>query len=274
MNGLKISVITPVLNGAEYIEMCIRSIMNQTYQNFEHIIMDGGSTDGTVEIVEKYAHLYNVKLCSENDNGMYDAITKGFDLATGDIFCWLNSDDMFMPWAFEVMQKVICETDAQWCMGYPTHWIENNVNRCFFRVSTYTQWAIRNGFHDGRVLPFVQQESTFWTRALWERSNGKKIRDYQMAGDYHLWKTFAEFTPMYIVYSVISGFRCHPGQKSAELDRYYREIGELSKPMAWLAKHRVMNGMDAVVRLFWRKNFIDIERLYQNKDLGGLSNER
>lgn len=134
MSELKITVVTAVYNGEEYIEECIKSIMNQTYQNFEHIIMDGGSTDNTLEIAKKYEKLYNVKIYSRKDNGMYDAIANGFELATGDILCWLNSDDMLMPWAFEVMQKVISETKAQWCMGFPTYWNDNNVSRCQFRI--------------------------------------------------------------------------------------------------------------------------------------------
>ena len=107
MSELKITIVTAVYNGEKYIEECIKSIMNQTYQNFEHIIMDGGSTDNTLEIAKKYEKLYNVKIYSRKDNGMYDAIANGFELATGDILCWLNSDDMLRPWAFEVMQKVI-----------------------------------------------------------------------------------------------------------------------------------------------------------------------
>ena len=164
MSELKITIVTAVYNGEKYIEECIKSIMNQTYQNFEHIIMDGGSTDNTLEIAKKYEKLYNVKIYSRKDNGMYDAIANGFELATGDILCWLNSDDMLMPWAFEVMQKVISETKAQWCMGFPTYWNDNNISRCQFRISTYTRMAIKAGLHDGRILPFIQQESTFSTK--------------------------------------------------------------------------------------------------------------
>lgn len=71
MSELKITIVTAVYNGEKYIEECIKSIMNQTYQNFEHIIMDGGSTDNTLEIAKKYEKLYNVKIYSRKDNGMY-----------------------------------------------------------------------------------------------------------------------------------------------------------------------------------------------------------
>lgn len=70
----KNTIVTAVYNGEKYIEECIKSIMNQTYQNFEHIIMDGGSTDNTLEIAKKYEKLYNVKIYSRKDNGMYDAM--------------------------------------------------------------------------------------------------------------------------------------------------------------------------------------------------------
>ena len=178
MKGLKITVVTPVYNGEEWIERCMQSIMNQTYQNFEHIVMDGGSTDNTVRIVSMYEKLYNVKVYSKKDNGMYDAIVNGFDVATGDIFCWINADDSFFPWAFDVMNRVITGTDAEWCMGFPTLWDESGLNTCSFRISAFSRAAIRAGFHDGRVMPFIQQESTFWTRKLWERSNGAFIREY------------------------------------------------------------------------------------------------
>lgn len=265
MYGLKITVVTAVYNGQAYIEGCMQSIMNQTYKNFEHIIMDGGSTDGTVEIVKKYEKLYNVKIYSKKDNGMYDAIANGFDLATGDIFCWLNSDDMFMPWAFEVMQKVISETDAQWCMGFPTYWCSDNVSRCQFRISAYTQRAIKAGLHDGRILPFIQQESTFWTKELWEKSNGALIRNYRMAGDFQLWKNFAEYAPLYKVNSTISGFRLHEGQKSEDKGKYYAEVGNTSMVCKLLMKSKLLKIFDSLLSLTKRKDHILLQDLYHKK---------
>lgn len=265
MDDLKITVVTAVYNGAAYIEQCMQSIMNQTYKNFEHIIMDGGSTDGTVEIAKKYEALYNVKVYSKQDNGMYDAIANGFDLATGDILCWLNADDKYFPWAFEVMQKVISETNAQWCMGFPTFWYGENANICKFRIGAYMQTAIKSGLHDGRVLPFIQQESTFWTKDLWIKSNGAFIRDYKLAGDYQLWKRFAQFTPLYKVNSTISGFTIRAGQKSEDKKRYYSEIGKLSIVKKVLIASKVLRYIDTLLSLTKRKDIIRLENLYPPK---------
>lgn len=88
---LKISVVTVSFNQAEFIRQNIESVLNQNYPNFEHIIVDGGSTDGTIEILKEYPHL---KWTSERDNGQSDGLNKGFKRATGDIIAWINSDDM------------------------------------------------------------------------------------------------------------------------------------------------------------------------------------
>ena len=93
----RISVITPSFNQAGYIEQNIRSVLDQQYPDFEHIVIDGGSTDGTVEVLKRFPHL---KWISEKDNGQSDALNKGFAMASGDIICWLNSDDWLAPEAF------------------------------------------------------------------------------------------------------------------------------------------------------------------------------
>ncbi len=263
MSDLKITVITPVYNGAEYIEQCLQSVMNQTYKNFEHIVMDGGSTDGTVDIVKKYESLYNVRIYSKRDNGMYDAIANGFDLAIGDIFCWLNSDDMFMPWAFEVMQKVMSASYVQWCMGFPSYWFNNSINRCQYRISSYSRKWIKCGFHDGRILPFIQQESCFWTRALWNKANGAMIRDYKVAGDFHLWKSFANYEKLYTVNSMISGFRHHQGQKSENKDLYYAEVGNNRFIHRLLSRSKVLKALDRLGSLRKRKERLLLQEFYK-----------
>ncbi len=92
-----VSIVTPSLNQGGFIEDCIRSVKNQSYKNIEHIIVDGGSTDATINILKKYEGTYNMIWLSEPDNGMYDAINKGFKLSKGEIMAWINADDMYLP---------------------------------------------------------------------------------------------------------------------------------------------------------------------------------
>jgi glycosyltransferase involved in cell wall biosynthesis len=99
---MKISIITPSYNQGKYIEEAIKSIADQGYSNFEHIIIDGGSTDETVEVMKKFPHLNWV---SESDEGQSDALNKGFRKATGDIIGWLNADDAYTPGTFARVLK-------------------------------------------------------------------------------------------------------------------------------------------------------------------------
>ncbi len=97
---MKISIVTPSFNIGRFIEDAILSVLKQGYDNFEHIIIDGGSTDNTLEVLEKYPHLI---WTSEPDNGQSDAINKGFRRATGAIVAWLNADDYYLPNAFSTI---------------------------------------------------------------------------------------------------------------------------------------------------------------------------
>lgn len=99
-----ISIVTPSFNSAKFIEDCIKSVLNQNYPNFEHIIIDGGSTDGTIEILKKYTHL---KWISEPDEGQSDALNKGIRMASADWVLWLNSDDYILPSTLEIYKKAI-----------------------------------------------------------------------------------------------------------------------------------------------------------------------
>ncbi|MEJ2489119.1 MAG: glycosyltransferase family 2 protein [Sulfurovaceae bacterium] len=97
---MKISVITPSLNTGAHIERAIKSVLEQAYENFEHIIIDGLSTDNTIEILQQYPHLI---WTSEADSGQSNAMNKGFAMATGDIIVYLNADDYFLPKAFDTI---------------------------------------------------------------------------------------------------------------------------------------------------------------------------
>src|SRR4051812_14719662 len=102
---LKISVITPSFNQAQYLEMTMMSVSSQTGCELEYIVIDGGSTDGSADIIRRYSSRLSYWL-SEPDNGQYFAIQKGLQRATGDVLCWLNSDDILLPNALAVVAKM------------------------------------------------------------------------------------------------------------------------------------------------------------------------
>lgn len=113
-NFPKISIITPSFNQGEFIEDAIKSVLAQGCQNFEHIVVDAGSTDNTINVLKKYPHL---KWISEPDEGQSDAINKGFKLATGDIIGWLNSDDLYLPETFNIVSKALSNEDISGVYG-------------------------------------------------------------------------------------------------------------------------------------------------------------
>lgn len=243
----QVTIVTVCYNSEKYIEECILSVLRQTYDNVEHIIVDGGSTDATLSIIKKYEDRYNMRWISEKDNGMYDAITKGFKMASGDIYAWLNSDDMYMPWACEIVATVMENTDVRWVTGIPCHYNERGVLHNIPRITpVFPQRFIAKGYMDGRIATFLEQESMFWSKELWEE-HGHIINKYKAAGDYHLWRAFAKSQPLYTIDSILAGFRIHAGQKSSDRIKYYSEIDYLGKKKKVLKKLKVID-------IFWRIN--------------------
>jgi cellulose synthase/poly-beta-1,6-N-acetylglucosamine synthase-like glycosyltransferase len=101
----RVSIVTPSYNQATYLEETIRSVVSQGYPNLEYIVMDGGSTGGSVEIIQKYEP-WLARWQSIRDDGQYDAIQKGFHLSCGEIMAYLNSDDLYFPWTFKVVAEL------------------------------------------------------------------------------------------------------------------------------------------------------------------------
>lgn len=252
----KISIITPVYNCEKYIEKNILSIKNQNYSNYEHIILDGGSTDGTLDIIKKYENTYPMKYISEKDEGMYDAIGKGFAMADGEIFAWLNADDTYLPWAFQIMNYAMQQEGVQWCTG--VQGIQNERDVFWFNdIYYYNRDWIKSGYYDGRVLRFIQQESTFWTRELYLSIHGRDvIKKYNMAGDFALWRAMAEKADLYTVHTAIAGFRKHGVQKTSDMQKYYAEIPEkheskIEKKYITILD-RLFNGSGIIRRNFYK----------------------
>ena len=131
----KVSVITPCFNHAQFVDATMRSIHGQRYPNLEHIVIDGGSTDGSVAIIDSYRDRLAYWV-SEPDDGQTDALIKGFDRATGDIYCWLNSDDLFEPNTLqEVAEYFAANPEVQFVYG-DSRWINATAWESNTSVST------------------------------------------------------------------------------------------------------------------------------------------
>lgn len=198
----KISIVTISYNQGHYLEQTITSVLNQNYPNLEYIIIDGGSTDNSVEIIKKYSERLAYWV-SERDNGMYDAIQKGFDRSTGEIMAWINSDDYYHNNAFFVVSEIFASyQDVEWLQGIPS--IIDEAGR-IVNVLPYKRWSKYNYYI--KDSSFIQQESCFWRRSLWEKNGSKINSTLKYAGDYALWLSFFDHAQLYCVDTIIGGFR-------------------------------------------------------------------
>src|SRR6266581_5203590 len=199
-------VVTPVLNGATFIAQTLDSVDAQTYSNWVHYVVDGGSTDATLEIGRhSLANEPRRRLLAGPDLGLYDGLLKGFEQAkldgssSQDVCLWINADDMLMPWAFATVARSIEATCAEWVTALPTQWDNDGRLVLVQPFAWYPRWWIRRGWLNGRGLGWIQQESTFFVRGLLERVPSDRlarVRASRLAGDFLLWRSFAELAPL------------------------------------------------------------------------------
>lgn len=218
----RICIVTPSYNQGRYLEECIVSVLDQNYPNLDYVIMDGGSTDNSVEIIKKYER-YLTYWQSKPDGGQYAAIHEGFKKTTGEIMTWLNSDDFFHPKAFRRIAAIFTQRqDVVWITGRANILQENEDY--FFEVPTLPLWSRKRYLEKRYKYPFIQQEGTFWCRSLWQKAGDKMRTDLLMAGDLELWVRFFRFAKLHSADVLLAAFRVHPGQKNQVfMGRYLKE---------------------------------------------------
>ncbi|MEO6694189.1 MAG: glycosyltransferase family 2 protein [Ignavibacteria bacterium] len=221
----KISIVTVSYNMEDYIEDTILSVIGQQYPNLEYIVIDGGSKDGTVDIIKKYAPWITYWI-SERDSGMYDAIQKGFSKATGEIMAYINSDDKYHYNAFFSAANIFTTMeDVDWVLGRASFYNDEGTIVDVKDVKTWSKFNYYLGDYK-----WIQQESIFWTRNLWLKAGGKINTDLKYAGDYELWLRFFRFAKLYSTETIFAGFRFRDkDQLSLEkIDSYLYEVDQVT----------------------------------------------
>lgn len=162
-NYPKISIITPSYNQGQFLEETILSVLNQNYPNLEYIIIDGDSTDNSVEIIKKYEkHL--AYWVSEKDNGQAHAINKGFKKATGDIVCWINSDDLLIKGALKTIANYfLSNPDVQFVNGYTLRIDKDSKILFNNHIMKQSVFFAKQGVFN------IAQQSMFWKKELFAK---------------------------------------------------------------------------------------------------------
>ena len=226
-----ISILTPSFNQGRYIEQTIVSVLKQDYPRFEHIVIDGGSTDETVEILKRYPHL---KWVSEPDKGQADALNKGFRMATGEVIGWINSDDFYAEEVFHRVAELFADPGVQWTIGDVVHYFDGSGAESYISSHAITYEAlIRNP-------DILRQQGAFFRSELIRKAGGWNAEFY-MVMDYDLWLRMARLTTPRMTHEKTAFFRMHEEQKT-QLRNLLRQSKEID---------RILNnhGAPLVVRL-------------------------
>lgn len=238
MNTLPlVSIVTPSFNQARFLDATIRSVLEQDYPRIEYLIVDGGSTDGSVEIIEKYAeglefssplledrqqsvgiHKVNYWV-SEKDQGQTDAINKGFARAQGDILAWINSDDTYEPGAISAAVKYLQEHPEVGLVYGDANFIDEGgrvIGKFAARQTDYAR--LRRGY------VHIPQQASFFRAGLW-REVGPLDPSFYFAMDYDLWVRLAARAPIHYTPQTWANFRLHSSGKTiADDDRCWPEM--------------------------------------------------
>jgi len=215
----KITIVTPTFNQGHFIEETILSIIHQGYPNLEHILMDGKSTDDTMEVVERYREHFAV-IVSEKDKGQSDAINKGFERATGELLTWINSDDMLTPGALAAAAIAYRTSGANFINGVAQVFREGElVHQCITScpdgpMPLMDMLDLKNCWLTGQ---FWWQPDCFFTRELWEKAGGHVRVDWYYSMDYELWLRMASAgAKVHSIGRPICWYRTHADQKTSE----------------------------------------------------------
>jgi glycosyltransferase involved in cell wall biosynthesis len=237
-----IAIVTPSYQQGRFLEWTIRSVLEQNYPKLEYVVMDGGSTDQTSEILERYRQSF-MHVESAPDRGQADAVARGFTHTTGEIMAYLNSDDLLAPGALEfVARYFVANPRVDAIYSHRVFITEDNTVESYWILPPHRDWLMKR-------WDYIPQETCFWRRRLYEDVGGIDS-SFHFALDYDLFVRFMERGRMRRVNRFLGAFRKHASSKTAglieglvhpEIARVRREHGIWFPPRQWvfeLALHK------------------------------------
>ncbi|MGL4399478.1 MAG: glycosyltransferase [Luteolibacter sp.] len=243
---LKISIVTPSYNQGEFLERTIRSILDQNDAHLQYIVVDGASGDDSPAIIQKYADRLAWSV-SEKDSGHADAINKGFSHSDGDVMAWLNSDDMYFPWTLQLVREIFEKfPDVEWITGIPLVWNSNDQVIENYKGEAYlNKWDYMSGRYQ-----WIQQESTFWRRGLWNRAGGRIDDSGTLMIDGELWTRFFKLAELWRVETLLGGYRLHDTNRAhAAGNRVEEEMTSFCKILRMEANEEEKNILEQYLEL-------------------------
>jgi len=256
-----VSIVTPSLNQGQFIEEAIRSVLDQDYPHIEHIVVDGGSTDGTLAVLSRYPHLTWV---SEPDGGQAAAVNKGFRLAQGEIFGWINADDAYLPGAVSTAAAALRTTGAGLVHGGWRQIDEGGATIRDIAPVPYDQDAELNDRNA------VCQPGALFTREAFEAVGGVDP-SYRYAMDYELWLKLGARFPVTHVDAVLGAYRLHPASKTvAETSGFWAETVRASRAHGGRRFSRIYVDWYLPRARPWLFRFVRVYRFLRSGDVRGL----
>lgn len=214
--SLKISVVMPSFNGVNYIERAIKSVLDQDYPNFDLFIKDGGSKDGTVEVIKHYAKKYpkKIKWESKKDKGQSDAVNTGINKVDGDIIAWLNCDDVYKSGAFKAVANFFSKNpETKWVIG-KCDIIDSEDKEIRSLITSYKNfWLERYSYNTLLVLNFISQMGVFWKKEIKKHGLLDPKQFYVM--DYDNWLRLGKKYNPGFINKYLASFRIIPSSKSS-----------------------------------------------------------
>ncbi|MHA1381529.1 MAG: glycosyltransferase family 2 protein [Candidatus Helarchaeota archaeon] len=259
---LKVSIITPSYNQGQFIERTILSVLEQDYPNIEYIVIDGGSTDNTLEILKKYENRLIWK--SEPDKGQSDAVNKGFRMATGEIIGWLNSDDVYRPGAIRIVVEYFLEhPEVDMVYGECDYIDEFDKSKNFYHTENFN---LKRYINAKDIIP---QQSSFYRKRILDKVGLLDI-NLNYAMDFDLFIRIGKNGIIKRIPFHLASFRSYVGQKSRFNEEvykaFYREVLFVSRryggnPWRRLLNQKIWTLRRVIIRQFpWIRNIVKFVR--------------